>query len=125
MVAPCLMVGTAVFDDLRQAVKNIEFLADPTVGEIWVGSNARAAYAVACRKNPESFVVLVIKAQILRFAEKKPPRRRPFVLRGRRIPPARGKAGPPTYRMREPPAAVGRGETGREAAAIATLSNKP
>jgi DNA-binding transcriptional LysR family regulator len=31
--------GTAVFDDLRQAVKNIEFLADPTVGEIRVGSN--------------------------------------------------------------------------------------
>src|SRR5436190_19245388 len=31
--------GAAVFDDLRQAVKNIEFLADPTVGEIRVGSN--------------------------------------------------------------------------------------
>jgi DNA-binding transcriptional LysR family regulator len=30
--------GTAVFDDLRQAVKNIEFLADPTVGEIRVGA---------------------------------------------------------------------------------------
>src|SRR5215510_11399053 len=26
--------GTAVFDDLRQAVKNIEFLANPKVGEI-------------------------------------------------------------------------------------------
>jgi DNA-binding transcriptional LysR family regulator len=26
--------GTAMFDDLRQAVKNIEFLADPTVGEV-------------------------------------------------------------------------------------------
>src|SRR5205823_8027793 len=25
--------GVAVFDDLRQAVKNIEFLADPAVGE--------------------------------------------------------------------------------------------
>ena len=31
--------GTAVFDDLRQAVKNIEFLADPTIGEIRIGSN--------------------------------------------------------------------------------------
>lgn len=31
--------GAAVFDDLRQAVKNIEFLADPTVGEIRVGAN--------------------------------------------------------------------------------------
>jgi len=30
--------GAAVFDDLRQAVKNIEFLADPTVGEIRVGA---------------------------------------------------------------------------------------
>src|SRR4029079_15111241 len=26
--------GAAVFDDLRQAVKNIEFLADPTAGEV-------------------------------------------------------------------------------------------
>jgi DNA-binding transcriptional LysR family regulator len=34
--------GAAVFDDLRQAVKNIEFLADPTVGEIRVGSNEPA-----------------------------------------------------------------------------------
>ena len=31
--------GTAMFDDLRQAVKNIEFLADPTVGEIRVGTH--------------------------------------------------------------------------------------
>src|SRR5882724_466441 len=29
--------GTAVFDDLRQAVKNIEFLADPTTGEVRIG----------------------------------------------------------------------------------------
>src|SRR5262245_44940221 len=26
--------GNAMFDDLRQAVKNIEFIADPTVGEV-------------------------------------------------------------------------------------------
>jgi DNA-binding transcriptional LysR family regulator len=32
--------GAAVFDDLHQAVKNIEFLADPTVGEIRVGALA-------------------------------------------------------------------------------------
>ena len=31
--------GTAVFDDLRQAVKNIEFLADPTAGELRIGSS--------------------------------------------------------------------------------------
>ena len=30
--------GVAVFDDLRQAVKNIEFLADPTAGEVRIGS---------------------------------------------------------------------------------------
>src|SRR5215470_2527213 len=32
--------GTAVFDDLRQGVKNIEFLADPATGEARVGGNA-------------------------------------------------------------------------------------
>lgn len=30
--------GATVFDDLRQTVKNIEFLVDPTVGEIRVGA---------------------------------------------------------------------------------------
>src|SRR5215210_5778915 len=29
--------GVAVFDDLRQAVKNIEFLADPSAGEVRIG----------------------------------------------------------------------------------------
>src|SRR5262245_45586006 len=32
--------GTAVFDDLHQGVKNIEFLADPTAGEVRIGSGA-------------------------------------------------------------------------------------
>ena len=31
--------GEAVFDDLRQAVKNIEFLADPAAGEVRIGCN--------------------------------------------------------------------------------------
>jgi DNA-binding transcriptional LysR family regulator len=31
--------GTAMFDDLRQGVKNIEFLADPTAGEVRIGCN--------------------------------------------------------------------------------------
>ena len=31
--------GVAVFDDLRQGVKNIEFLADPAAGEVRIGSN--------------------------------------------------------------------------------------
>src|SRR3954464_11784811 len=30
--------GVAVFDDLRRGVKNIEFLADPTAGEVRIGS---------------------------------------------------------------------------------------
>ncbi len=32
--------GVAIFDDLRQGVKNIEFLADPTAGEVRIGSTA-------------------------------------------------------------------------------------
>ena len=35
--------GVAVFDDLRQAVKNIEFLADPTAGEVRIGCNPSLA----------------------------------------------------------------------------------
>jgi DNA-binding transcriptional LysR family regulator len=35
--------GVAAFDDLRRAVKNIEFLADPTVGEVRIGSSALLA----------------------------------------------------------------------------------
>jgi DNA-binding transcriptional LysR family regulator len=35
--------GTAVFDDLRQAVKNIEFLADPAAGEVRIGSTSLLA----------------------------------------------------------------------------------
>lgn len=31
--------GVAVFDDLRQGVRNIEFLTDPTAGEVAVGGN--------------------------------------------------------------------------------------
>jgi DNA-binding transcriptional LysR family regulator len=31
--------GVAVFDDLRQGVRNIEFLSDPTAGEVRIGCN--------------------------------------------------------------------------------------
>lgn len=31
--------GTVVFDDLRQGIKNIEFLSDPTGGEVRIGCN--------------------------------------------------------------------------------------
>ncbi|MET4798202.1 LysR family transcriptional regulator [Bradyrhizobium sp. LB11.1] len=32
--------GTAVFDELRRGVKSLEFLADPTAGEVRIGSTA-------------------------------------------------------------------------------------
>src|SRR5215813_12757466 len=35
--------GVAVFDDLRQGVKNIEFLADPTTGEVRIGTTLPSA----------------------------------------------------------------------------------
>jgi DNA-binding transcriptional LysR family regulator len=35
--------SVAMFDDLRQAVKNIEFLADPTAGELRIACNASLA----------------------------------------------------------------------------------
>src|SRR5262249_49472883 len=31
--------GVAVFDDLRQGIKNIDYLADPTAGEVRIGCN--------------------------------------------------------------------------------------
>jgi DNA-binding transcriptional LysR family regulator len=36
--------GVAVFDELRQAVKNIEFLADPTAGEVRIGCNPASGH---------------------------------------------------------------------------------
>src|SRR5437764_5350028 len=46
-----LNCGVAVFDDLRQGVKNIEFLADPTSGEVRIGNTLTSA---------ESFIATVI-----------------------------------------------------------------
>lgn len=40
--------GTAVFDELRQGVKSIEFLADPTAGEVRIGSTAFLAASFVC-----------------------------------------------------------------------------
>src|SRR5215471_17189203 len=39
--------GVAVFDDLRQGVKNIEFLADPTTGEVRIGTLISATSFIA------------------------------------------------------------------------------
>src|SRR5262245_8146299 len=46
-----LDAGLAVFDDLRQAVKKIEFIADPTVCEIRIGCNQ----AIICGLVPAVF----------------------------------------------------------------------
>jgi DNA-binding transcriptional LysR family regulator len=40
--------GVAAFDDLRQAVKNIEFLADPTAGEVRIGCTPILAASFVC-----------------------------------------------------------------------------
>ena len=50
--------GAAVFDDLRQGVKKIEFLADPGAGEVRVGSSTFVA---------ENFVSAVIKRLSQRY----------------------------------------------------------
>jgi DNA-binding transcriptional LysR family regulator len=50
--------GTAVFDDLRQTVKSISFLADPTVGEVRIGCNPFLA---------ASFVATVIERLSRRY----------------------------------------------------------
>src|SRR5450432_80937 len=39
--------GVAVFDELRQTVKNIEFLSDPAAGEIRIGCNPSLAGSFA------------------------------------------------------------------------------
>ena len=40
--------GTAVFDDLRQGMKNIEFLTDPTAGEVRIGCNPLLGATFVC-----------------------------------------------------------------------------
>jgi DNA-binding transcriptional LysR family regulator len=40
--------GLAAFDELRQGIKDIEFLADPTVGEVRVASTAPLAATFVC-----------------------------------------------------------------------------
>src|SRR6201987_3113896 len=50
--------GAAVFDDLRQTVRNIEFLADPTVGEVRIGCTPLLA---------ASFVAAVIERLSRRY----------------------------------------------------------
>src|SRR5438105_12897586 len=58
--------GAAVFDELRQTVKNIEFLADPAAGEVRVGCSPLLAASFAsavverlCRRYPRIIFRLV------------------------------------------------------------------
>ena len=48
--------GAAMFDDLRQAVKNIEFIANPTVGEVRVGAHEPLIVGVCSRATADSFL---------------------------------------------------------------------
>src|SRR5262245_54124949 len=38
--------GVAVFDELKQGVQDLEFLANPTVGELWIGSTPGLAEGI-------------------------------------------------------------------------------
>jgi DNA-binding transcriptional LysR family regulator len=38
--------GIAAFDEVAQAVKDIDFLADPTVGELWIGTSPGLAEGI-------------------------------------------------------------------------------
>src|SRR5215211_4164553 len=58
--------GMAVFDDLRQGLKNIEFLADPAAGEVRIGSTSLVAASFVsavverlCRRYPRIVFHLV------------------------------------------------------------------
>src|SRR4051794_18888339 len=39
--------GIAAFDEIAQAVKDIDFLADPSMGELWIGSAPGLAEGIA------------------------------------------------------------------------------
>jgi DNA-binding transcriptional LysR family regulator len=53
------MRGNAAFDELRQSVRDIEFLADPTVGEVRIG----------CQ---ETFAAAILPSVIHRFSQAYP-----------------------------------------------------
>jgi DNA-binding transcriptional LysR family regulator len=54
-----LKCGSVVFDELRQGIRHIEFLADPTVGQLRIGC-------------PDMTAAVVIPRVLQRFAEKYP-----------------------------------------------------
>jgi DNA-binding transcriptional LysR family regulator len=92
--AALLKRGHVVFDELRQGIKDIEFLADPTVGEVRVGcpeSLAPVASAIIDRLSRDypAVIVHVVTTQpaTLEFRELR--ERKVDLLLGRMISPAR------------------------------------
>ena len=55
-----LNCGVSVFDELRQGVKHIEFLADPTTGQVWIGNTLTSA---------NSFITAVIDRLSRRYPD--------------------------------------------------------
>src|SRR5215204_1030099 len=59
--------GTAAFDDLRQALKDIEFLADPTAGEVQIGCSsvlATSFVSAAVERVSQRYPKIVFHIQI-------------------------------------------------------------
>ena len=63
--------GAAVFDDLRQGVKSIEFLADPTAGEVRIGSIPPLAAMTAANAARSSALRRVSRARSTRLARRR------------------------------------------------------
>ena len=49
--AALLKRGTAVFEELREGVKDIEFLTDPAAGEVRIGSIASSSHDLRFRRH--------------------------------------------------------------------------
>ena len=66
--------GIAAFDEIAQAVKDIDFLADPTVGELWIGTTPGLAEGIVLavidrlsRQYPRVVVHLVPGGLLLQY----------------------------------------------------------
>jgi DNA-binding transcriptional LysR family regulator len=76
-----LKSGVAAFDDLRQGIRNIEFLSDPTKGEVRIGCVASVAATIVpavtkrfVRQNPGTVVHVdeaVLPAQLAGLRDRK------------------------------------------------------
>jgi DNA-binding transcriptional LysR family regulator len=61
-----LRCGIAVFDDLRQGVKALEFLADPTAGELSIGCTEQIAGGRLCVRHRRSSVSAISQGGVPR-----------------------------------------------------------